>query len=208
MIDWWNGLSVMHQIFYMLAIPSTVILIIQTVLLMFGFGDANEVDGDISADSETDFDAPADQGAEHGEGLRILTVRGIIAFLVASGWVGVAALDMGAGTILASLLSIIAGLGALVIVAAIFRASMKLQQSGNLDFQNAIGVTGEVYLRIPAGGRGKVTLVVQGRYVELDAICNEREVKTGEQVKVVDVTQNNTLIVSPIKKLTSVKECN
>ncbi len=208
MIDWWNELSVMHQIFYMLAIPSTVILIIQTVLLMFGFGDAHEADGDISADVETDIDVPADQGAEHGEGLRILTVRGIVAFLAASGWVGVAALDMGAGTITASLLSIVAGLGALVIVAAIFRASMKLQQSGNLDLQNAVGVTGEVYVRIPAGGRGKVTLIVQGRFMELDAVCNERELKTGEQIKVEAVTQSNTLIVSPVKKLTTTKECN
>lgn len=202
MLNWWNDLSVMHQIFYLLAIPSTVILIIQTVLLMFGFGDAHETDG------ETDFDASTEQGAEHGEGLRILTIRGIVAFLAASGWVGVAALDMGAGTILASLLSIIAGLGALVIVAAIFRASMKLQQSGNLDLQNAVGMIGEVYVRIPADGRGKVTLIIQGRYMEFGAVCNERELKTGEQVKVEAITQSNTLIVSPIKKLKCTKECN
>lgn len=201
MLDWWNGLSVMHQIFYLLAIPSTVVLIIQTVLLMFGFGDANDTDYDVGTDADTpDADVSGEGGADHEMGLRIITVRGIVAFLAASGWVGVAALDMGAGNVVASLLSIISGLGALLIVAIIFRASMNLQQSGNLDLQNAVGQTGEVYVNIPEGGHGKVTLIVQGRFTELSAVCNGRALKTGEQVNVVSVTKNNTLIVEPLSK--------
>lgn len=203
MFEWWDGLSVMHQIFYLLALPSTVVLIIQTILLMFGLGDGHDVDGDAGADADisTDADAhdiSAGHGAEHEVGLRIITIRGIVAFLAASGWVGVAALDMGADTVVASLLSIISGLGALLLVAFIFRASMNLQQSGNLDIQNAVGQTGEVYVKIPQGGRGKVTLIVQGRFMELNAVCNERELKTGEAVKVTAVTGNNTLVVEPL----------
>ena len=36
MIAWWNDLSIVQQVFYLIAIPSTVILLIQTILLLFG----------------------------------------------------------------------------------------------------------------------------------------------------------------------------
>jgi hypothetical protein len=60
-----------------------------------------------------------------------------------------------------------------------------------------------VYLTIPQGGRGKVTLIVQERYMEMDAVCPDRAVKAGEQVKVTAVTPSNTLIVSPLYQTVS-----
>lgn len=202
MADWWITQPVMQQIFYLIAIPSTVILLLQTVLLMFGLGNGH--DGDVSAESDIhgDFDGSHgmqhDQGAAHESGLRILTIRGIIAFLAMFGWTGVAALDMGAATPLVFLLAFIAGTTALFVVALIISLSLKLQQSGNLDLQNAVGLIAEVYLTIPKDGHGKVTLIVQERYLELDAVCYERSVKNGEQVKVTAVTQSNTLVVTPL----------
>lgn len=217
MIDWWNAQPVMQQLFYLIAIPSTIILLLQTVLLLFGIGDGHDAGGhdfgsDLSHDGDVgletsphgDFapehDMPNDQGADHDAGLRVFTIRGIIAFLTMFGWTGVAALDMGAGTPLAFILAFIAGTAALMVVALIISSSLKLQQSGNLDLKNAVGQIGEVYLTIPEGGRGKVTLIVQERYLEMDAVCPERSVKYGEQVKVTAVTQNNTLVVTPLYK--------
>ena len=43
MMDWWNSLTSLSQIFYCIAIPSTLLLLIQTVLLFIGIGD--EADG-------------------------------------------------------------------------------------------------------------------------------------------------------------------
>ena len=51
MMDWWNSLSSLSQIFYCIAIPSTLLLLIQTVLLFIGIGD--EADG-AGADVSTD----------------------------------------------------------------------------------------------------------------------------------------------------------
>lgn len=217
MFEWWNALSTIQQVFYILAIPSTIILVLQTILLLFGIG--GDHDADVSADTDADMDIdaevdadgsfvpehdmPHDQGAEHEAGLRILTVRGIVAFLAVCGWIGVAALDMGAVPALASVLAIIAGLAAMVLVAVVLRFSLKLQQSGNLDLKNAVGLTGEVYLPIPCGGKGKITLVVQDRFLELDASCAERDLSTGEQVKVTAVTESNTLIVTPLESVSA-----
>ena len=47
-----------------------------------------------------------------------------------------------------------------------------LQQSGNLDTMNAIGLTGEVYVPILENAKGKVTLIVQERFTEMDAILS------------------------------------
>ena len=44
-IDWWNSLSLVSQVFACVAIPATMILLIQTLLLFFGVGeDADGVD--------------------------------------------------------------------------------------------------------------------------------------------------------------------
>ena len=48
MFEWWNALSTIQQVFYILAIPSTIILVLQTILLLFGIG--GDHDADISAD--------------------------------------------------------------------------------------------------------------------------------------------------------------
>lgn len=216
MFEWWNALSTIQQVFYILAIPSTIILVLQTILLLFGIGGGHDAelsagDTDVDIDAEVDADGsfvpehdlPHDQGAEHEAGLRVLTVRGIVAFLAVCGWIGVAALDMGASPALASVLAIIAGFAAMVLVAVALRFSLKLQQSGNLDLKNAVGLTGEVYVPIPRGGKGKITLVVQDRFLELDAACAEKELSTGEQVRVTAVTESNTLIVAPLESVSA-----
>lgn len=211
---WWVSLSLMHQIFYLMAIPATILLVLQTILLLFGVGSGHDADAphDIGGDSTGDYDADGDfapehdmagdQGAAHEAGLRVLTVRGIVAFLAMAGWVGAASLDMGAHPVAALLLSLAAGVGAMFLVAWLLRASLKLQQSGNLDLANAVGLTGEVYIPIAAGGKGKVTLVVQERFVEMDAICPERALRTGEPVKVTGITESHVLIVAPLYQTT------
>ena len=72
MVAWWESLMITEQIFAIVAIPSTIILLIQTVMLMFGLGghDAS-MDSDVSgldggfegsfdADIDTDFDVSFD----------------------------------------------------------------------------------------------------------------------------------------------------
>ncbi len=204
MWEWWYALSTIEQVFYCIAIPSTVILLIQTVLLLFGLGHGGDTDVDHDVGMDNDFDHDMehdvghDSGAEHVEGLRLLTVRGIIAFLAMSGWLGIALLDMGVNTVVTVCVSILAGFAAMLLVALFMKLAMNMQQSGNLDLKNAVGQTGEVYVPIPAEGKGKVTLVVQERFMELDAMCPGQALKTGQQVKVMDVTESNTLIVTPL----------
>ena len=51
MITWWTSLDLAQQIFACIAIPSTLILLIQTILLLIGLGGG---DGDVD-EEELDY---------------------------------------------------------------------------------------------------------------------------------------------------------
>ena len=207
MITWWNELSALAQIFVCIAAPATLVLIIQTVLMLIGIGD-HGFDGDIAdgADVDTDIadgvfghDAPAaDIGLDGFEGLHLFSVRGIIAFFVVFGWVGVALDSTGLNTALILLISAVCGFVMMVLIALLYKWAMSLQSDGTLDIRNALGVSGTVYLTIPAArsSAGKVNLTVQGTYCEYLAVTDsELPIETGKEVTVIGVSGQNTLVV-------------
>ena len=91
-INWWNSLELVSQAFACVAIPATLILLVQTILMLIGIGNESDGFGDDVADDIGDADADAtDAPDEVGfEGLKVFSVRGIIAFFVVFGWVGLA----------------------------------------------------------------------------------------------------------------------
>jgi len=191
MIEWWNSLIKAQQIFALVAIASTVLLVIQTVMMLFGFGD--DADGDID-----DVDI-----GEAGDGLVIFSIKGIVAMLCILGWTGVIFLGTGMNHALAIFLAFLCGLAALVGMAFIMRAVAKLQSSGNIDVGNAIGKVGQVYIPIKPNGsaQGKVNLTVQGTFTEFSAITMSNEtLPTGSYVRVVAVDETGTLLVEPISR--------
>lgn len=215
MFAWWNQLDLLEQILYIIAIPSTLILIIQTILLLFGLGHGGDADLDHDLDHDFDHDLAHDGGAcdvdhdfehdvhdgpatEHDPGLRLFTLRGIVAFLSIFAWVAIALLDLNVTVFIVFPAALLAGFAAMSLVAVVILFSLRMQQSGNLELNNAIGKIAEVYVPMEKEDKGKVTLVVQERFMELDAVCMEQDLKTGQQVRVVGVTPANVLIVTPL----------
>lgn len=205
MIEWWNAMDLVQQILWVMAVPSTLILLLQIVLMCIGLGQG---DADVDApDADFDGDAPDDLVAEghgegladHADGLRMLSLRGIIAFFAVGSWCGLAAVELGAHPALAVGVALLFGFGALVLVAVLMRAMNRLQQSGNLDMRNAIGKQAQVYVRIPENGRGKVTLVFQERFEECDAVSKAAPLVAGTIVTVVDLADEHTLVVEPVE---------
>ena len=75
---------------------------------------------------------------------------------------------------------------------------MKLRNDGNLDNKNALGTSGRVYLTVPPSrsGEGKVNVLLQGSYVELEAVTDEIEaIPTGTEVVVTGISGQTTLVV-------------
>ena len=91
----------------------------------------------------------------------------------------------------------------MTIMAAMFHYMNKLNDSGTLNYKNAIGAIGEVYLTIGANRSklGKVHIRVQGALRELEALSDSlTELKSGAIIKVVEVTSNGILIVNQTQK--------
>lgn len=219
--NWWDGLTLLQQCFAVVAIPATVILVLQTVLLLFGLGghdaDHGEVDHDFDHDTDHDFahdvdhdfdhdhdldhDHDAHDGAHHAAGIRLFTLRGIVALFAVGGWLGVAMCDLGLSPALAGLIAAAGGFAALVIAALVIKYALRLQENGNIAAKNAVAHTATVYIPIPAvrSGCGKVTMNLQERFVEMDALTDcDRVLKTGEAVQVVGVTDEDRLVVRPL----------
>ena len=59
-VEWWNALGITEQVFYCIAIPATLVLLVQTLLMFIGIGnDAAGVDG---PDVSEGIDAFPDDG--------------------------------------------------------------------------------------------------------------------------------------------------
>lgn len=209
MLEWFGALDMMGQIFAAVAIPATVVLILQTVMLLFGFvggGDSDSGDHghDMGHDHDTGHDHHFDHDHEHDHdhdgGLRIFTVRAFVAFFSIFGWTGIVLKNGGLNNVLSFTFAFLAGLAAMLGMAYFFKAAMKLQDSGNIDYRNSIGKTGTVYIPIPPDrkGKGKITVIVQERFSEIEAVTDcDFQLKTGTEIVVTSVTNQNVACVVP-----------
>ena len=193
MIAWWNGLETIQQVFALIAIPATLVMLIQTVMLLIGFGDTDGGDvGDMDGDEIF-------EGVE-GDGFVLFSVRGIVSMLTVMGWSAVALLETLVPWLAVSI-AVVLGLATLFGMVFLMRAVSKLQSSGNIEVGNAVGKVAKVYIPIPAAGEGsgKVTLTLQETYSEFSAITTAPEkLKTGAYVRVVAVDGTGTLVVEPL----------
>lgn len=103
MNEWWDGLSLLLKVLYCIAFPSTLILLVQTLLSMFGFHDGGsghdfsdtsgldlDVDANISGHGDVDIghcthDIGCDHNVDGGNpadfaSMRMFTLQTIVAF--------------------------------------------------------------------------------------------------------------------------------
>ena len=184
---WFSGLSIMEQIYWTIAIPATLAFLIQMILAFFG--------GDTVDDTpDADLDVESDTGLD----FQFLTLRNMIAFFTIFSWTGIACLDSDMSNTTSFIVSLIAGLVMMLIMATLMYYLSKLRQSGTLILSSAINHTGSAYLRIPGkrAGMGKVQITIQGSLHELDAVTDEEEtIASGAIVKVAEVLEGNILLV-------------
>lgn len=185
--DWWSALTLVEKIYWSFAIPFTILFILQMVMTLIG--------GDMEADGGADFDVESDDGA----GFQFFTLKNFVAFFTIFSWTGIACLDAGFSLFATIGISVIAGVIMMVMMASLFYFFSKLTSSGTLKIKNAKGGVGEVYLTIKAnrGNIGKVSLMVQGSFRELDAITDDdQDLTNGMVINVKEVINGNLLLVS------------
>lgn len=189
----WENWTTLQQIFFCVAVAFSIILVLQLILMLVGAGHDD-------AGIDLNGDGNADITVDTSDGLALFTVKGLVSFFAVGGWVGFA---LGDGTIpyeWAVVIAVASGLVALVLVGLIMKWLIKLQASGNMNINNAVGKTAEVYLTVPANmaGAGKITVELQGSLTELSAVTEGNEtIVTGSKVRIVR-TDDSTCYVEKL----------
>lgn len=189
---WWQAMELAEKIYWCIAIPFSIVFIIQLVLTFIG-GDFDD------AGSTGDADASID--ADDGIGFQFISIKNISGFFTIFSWTGIAAINAGKSMPFTIIVSVLAGLAMMTLMATLIYYMGKLSEDGTLKLSNAIGKLGTAYLKIPAQrkGMGKVQIKVQG-YRTLDAITDDMDdIPTGAVVDVVDIINDEILLVKMSK---------
>jgi hypothetical protein len=80
------------------------------------------------------------------------------------------------------------------------RMFARMHSEGNLRAETVVGKNAKVYLRVPGegGGKGKVTVSIQGRSMEFNAVTKGPELPTGSECKLLRLTTEDTFEVAPL----------
>ena len=173
MQTWWDAFTAIEKIFWLIAIPFSVIFIIQMVLSFTGIGGGATDPGadipDIQTDISTSGHDISHSNEDAGPGFSFFTIRNFIAFFTVFSWSGLGFINAGLGLGLTMVLSVILGGLAMLVISSLFYFTSKMAGSGNISIKNAIGATGKVYLPIKAakGNIGKVQVTFQGSIREM-----------------------------------------
>ena len=199
---WWEALSTLQKSLYCIALPATLVRVLQTVLVIMGFGDGADgldfnpsdtsgldLDGDISGADALDADMGDAISGDFGS-LKLFTVQGAVAFLTTFAWVSIVCVSTDMNPILALFIGVVCGLAMMYGVAKLLQLMGKLAENGTFRLSSVIGETAQVYLTVLPSGEngGKVTLNSSSRFAEVDAITDSSQpIPTGSRVRIVDV---------------------
>ncbi len=220
---WWNNFEMIEQVLLCIALPATLILIVQVIMMIAGFGgggegiefsDTSGIEGfdvgdggvgdvgdigdisDISDSSIGDGSVPGDFSI-----MSIFSIQGIISFLCVFSWSGLAFYNTGLHVALSMIIAIALGFLAMLGVATVIRLSARLAQNGTLNIKILLGETATVYVPIPPNkeGHGKVTVQLSERFVEMEAVTEEEDIlATNSSVRITDILAGNLLVVEKI----------
>lgn len=183
-----ENLDPLLQSFWYVALPVSLIFVIQSVMTFVG---ADATDG-TAADFDGDFngvDAP----------FQLFSLRNLINFLLGFSWTGISFYNTISNKTLLIIIALLVGLFFVYLFFVIIKQVQKLAEDNSFNIKNTLNKSGEVYLTIPEkrSGKGRVLVSVNGSVHELDAITDQDRIATGSIVKVTKV-ENNILTVETI----------
>jgi len=184
-----ENLEPILKTFWFVAIPASLIFIIQTVMTFMGSdatdGISPDFDGDLSG-TEAPF--------------QLFSFRNLINFLLGFSWTGISFYATISNKIVLIFLSLGVGIFFVYLFFIIIRQVQKLAEDNSFKISNTLYKSAEVYLTIPENkkGKGKIMISINGTFHELEAMTENDKIQSGSVVKVVRIENNNILIVETI----------
>ena len=194
--EWYNALPSPLQVYWVIALVTSLVFLVQMVLTFIGIGDA---------DTDVDFGGDADfsdgDTLDTGGAMQLFTIRNFINFLLGLGWGGVCLYSVIPNTIVLSLVAILVGVLFVYIFLIIYRQLRKLERNGAYHIDDCVGQTVDVYLTIPSNrsGMGKVQISFSGSVQELSALTDsDTPLRSGSKVRVTEVIDGTTVLVEKL----------
>jgi hypothetical protein len=188
-MEFFSNLDPFIKVFWFVAIPASVIFLIQTVMTFAGVDSHDGVSADFDAD------------LHHGDApFQLFTFRNLINFLLGFSWTGISFYGTIESKVVVIVLSFIIGAAFVAAFFAIMNQIQKLAEDNSFKLDSAINQIGSVYLTIPEkkSGKGKVQVSVKGAFHELDAITENDKIESSAMVRIVRIESNNLVVVERI----------
>lgn len=191
MLEFLELLDPLTRTFWYIAIPTSIIFIIQTILTFVG---VDATDG-----TEVDFDGDFDSATDHP--FQLFSLRNLINFLLGFSWSGISFSGIIASKGVLIAVAFVIGILFVYVFFLVIQQILKLSEDNTFNIKKTVGLTAEVYLTIPSenSGKGKILLSVNGAVHEMNAITPNEALPVGNIVKVTGVASNELLIVEKLK---------
>jgi membrane protein implicated in regulation of membrane protease activity len=188
-MEFFNEMEPLLRTFWYIAIPASLIFIIQTIMTFVG--------GDATDGLDADFDGDLGHGGDTT--FQLFSLRNLVNFLLGFGWGGISFYSTITNSSALIAVATIAGLVFLFMFFLVIRQIQKLAEDNSFQIEETINKTAEVYLNIPAhkSGKGKVLVSIKGSTRELDAMTENEKINSGAVVRVLRV-DSDILIVEPV----------
>jgi|SRR5688572_23862708 len=188
-MEFFNNLDPFIKVFWFIAIPTSVIFLIQTVMTFAG------------VDSHDGLSADFDSDLHHGDTpFQLFTFRNLINFLLGFSWTGISFYSTVESKTLLVALSIMVGSAFVGAFFFIINQIQKLAEDNSFKIDNTLNQVASVYLTIPEkkSGRGKIQVSVKGAFHELDAVTEKEKIESSAMVRIVKIESNSLVVVERI----------
>lgn len=191
--EWYGGLAPVLQVFWAIALVTTLVFSIQMILTFIGIGDA-DMDVDMADGADFSDGSTLDMGGT----MQLFTVRNMVNFFLGLGWGGVCLASVIPNAFLLVIAAVAVGVLFVVAFLIVYRQLFRLESNGAYHLDDCVGRTVDVYLTIPAGrdGCGKVQVSFNGSVQELSAMTDSSlPIPSGAKVHVVEIIDGATVLV-------------
>lgn len=190
-MEFLEHLDSLLRTFWYIALPTSLIFVIQTIMTFMGADASDGIDADFDSDFEG-TDAP----------FQLFSLRNLINFLLGFAWTGISLWKNFDNKNILIAVAALVGVTFVVLFFFIMQQIQKLAEDNSFKLSSCLNKNAEVYLSIPENksGLGKITLSIKGSFKTLDAITSGEKISTGAIVKIVGIEGDNLLIVENIKK--------
>lgn len=184
----------MESFYVYCAVIGGAIFVVQLLLSFAGIDGMDELE---LPDGDVDFDA--DLGHQDGWFVGIISFRSLVAAFTVFGLTGLSLKEV-VSPAQSLVFSTLAGAAVLYAVGWTFKQLSRLHSDGAVRIERAIGCSGTVYLKIPAANSsaGKITIEVQGRTMEYQAMTAGDELPGGTPIVVTAVLSPETVEVESL----------